>query len=608
MLSNILGRMTISKKLYLAFGFFLLMLVLVSVGGVLSARNIGEQVTVIKEQSYQESLETINLANLATTVLMNIVNATESATMTPLKKAQAEKLLFHELLSKLNSRDLTEQQRSQLENFNETFQKSFVLGEKMVIAAVDQELMELVAARKEYKVAVTQLNQLSEELKIAATKSFNLSLEAISEQAAQRSNTGLYAALVVLVLGLGMAIAMSRHISVPLVRAAHLIDEIEKGHYDKRLNMHNRHDEIGAMAKSMDALAENFENVLLKVLYRLAAGDLNFNPVPRDDRDGTRIALKRVSDNLNQTISQILGVSERIAAGSGQVAGSSQSLSQGATEQASSLEEISASLNQMAAQTTANAENAKKTQKLTALSQTAAQKGRAQMQAMVSAMGEINEAGQSIFKIIKVIDEIAFQTNLLALNAAVEAARAGQHGKGFAVVAEEVRNLAARSAKAAAETTALIEGSIGKTENGSSIANQTADALQEIVSGIDDVTGLIGEMTSASTEQAQGIAEINQGVSQIDQVTQQNTAIAEECAASAEELSGQAEQLQQILHHFILRDEFMVAQSAPPRPVAMPGSPPTATSTNWAQMGNPQATSSASVAQIALDAGEFGKY
>jgi methyl-accepting chemotaxis protein len=150
-------------------------------------------------------------------------------------------------------------------------------------------------------------------------------------------------------------------------------------------------------------------------------------------------------------------------------------------------------MNEIGSQTNTSAENAQQANQLSASARDAAHTGTSRMTEMIGAMGEINEAGQNISKIIKVIDEIAFQTNLLALNAAVEAARAGQHGKGFAVVAEEVRNLAARSAKAASETAALIEGSVKKTSNGTEIAKRTGEALEEIVGSIGKVTDLVGE-------------------------------------------------------------------------------------------------------------------
>ena len=272
----------------------------------------------------------------------------------------------------------------------------------------------------------------------------------------------------------------------------------------------------------------------------------------------------------------------------------SQAISQGAAEQAGAIEELTASITQIAEQTRLNAQSANEASELTYGAKGGAERGNAQMKAMQQAMADINDSSQSIGKIIKVIDDIAFQTNILALNAAVEAARAGVHGKGFAVVAEEVRNLAARSANAAKETTALIEGSVKKTEAGTRIADETAKALINIVNGVEKAAQLVGEIAAASETQAGAITQVNGGIEQVSQVVQNNSATSEETAASSEELSSQAELLKSMVGRFTLKKE---AETKVPKG----GNPESPKVTE-------EARAAASKPQIDLNDEEFGKY
>ncbi|HKL27332.1 MAG TPA: methyl-accepting chemotaxis protein [Desulfuromonadales bacterium] len=464
-----------------------------------------------------------------------------------------------------------------LSMFSRTYIDPITIGEEGYAFILNPEGI-IIAHRNKDMIFKTDLSQFEFGQKIMAANKVILTYEWEGEQkimaSRQEPETGWFIGVaateddllasirsmrntttvlsIILVLGMGLMVFVLVN---PIVKALRLgVDfagAIRRGYVSQRLKL-KRSDEIGVLSSALDEMADGLEQ-RAELAEEIAGGNLDVNVKLSSDQDRLGHALQKMTANLNELLSQMQTAGEQIASGSSQVADSSQSLSQGATEQASSLEEITSSMTEMGSQTGQNAENAGQANQLSVEAKQAAEKGNTQMQQMVKAMEEINLSGQNISKIIKVIDEIAFQTNLLALNAAVEAARAGQHGKGFAVVAEEVRNLAARSAKAASETAELIEGSVEKAENGAQIADQTAAALGEIVTGITKVSDLVGEIAAASNEQAAGISQVNQGLGQIDQVTQQNTANAEESAAAAEELSSQAAQLRQMLGRFRLK-------------------------------------------------------
>lgn len=256
---------------------------------------------------------------------------------------------------------------------------------------------------------------------------------------------------------------------------------------------------------------------------------------------------------LGDAISQVQDSYQEIERGAHELSSAAQDLAAGTTEQAASLEQMSSAMNEIGARTRHNHEHANQAKSLTQETMQAVEKGNAQMSAMQEAMNLIRSTSVEVAKVIKVIEEIAFQTNLLALNAAVEAARAGKYGKGFSVVAEEVRNLAARSTKAAKDTAALIQASASQVTTGADSADTTAGTLTQFVDNMQRVNAFIHQITAASGEQTNSIDEITNGLGQVNSVVQRNSSISEETASASEQLSSQVELLQNLLNQFKLR-------------------------------------------------------
>ncbi|NCB52779.1 MAG: methyl-accepting chemotaxis protein [Clostridia bacterium] len=396
-----------------------------------------------------------------------------------------------------------------------------------------------------------------------ALSEYNLSLSADNLASGKASAmTAIFIMIGVIVLSVALALALgitiSRSISKPMRKFAAFAGMIAVGDIDvekvvekeDRLWVH-RKDEVGMLAAAFEKMIASTAEQSQKTVA-IAKGDLTTEITVRSEHDVLGRALSKLVDEFRALAFSIVASAEQVDSGAKQVSESSTSLAQGSAEQASSVEELTASLEEITTQTAQNAQNAQSADALARNIKKDAEGGNAQMTEMLRAMDEINASSDNIKKIIKVIENIAFQTNILALNAAVEAARAGQYGKGFAVVAEEVKNLAGQSAKAAMETTELIENSIKKVGTGVRIASGTAEELKKIVEGISKTSELVGAIASASHDQTSALEQLNEGIIQVSQVVQSNAAAAQECAASSEELSGQAESLKECVAVFKL--------------------------------------------------------
>lgn len=365
-------------------------------------------------------------------------------------------------------------------------------------------------------------------------------------------------------LSVGISVAFAFYITHSITRPISELEKAAEHIADGKLKevsvTYRSEDEMGGLAESMRVTISRFSFLINDLTYLLGqVSEGNFNIVSRGRENYVGefypllTSIQQTIADLSNTVKQINSSSEQVAGGAEQVSYGAQALAVGSSEQATTIETLADTISSLADKIGSNAYDASNASKKAGVVGREMEESNERMKRMLSAMDDISDSSTRIKKIIDTIEEITSQTNILALNAKVEAARAGASGKGFAVIADEVQQLSAKSKEATRDTSELVDESLRAVENGLVIANETAESLQNVVSGVKEIVSAVGSISDATSEQAESVEQITRNITQISNIVQSNSATAEESAAASEELSGQAEMLKSLVRTFKLK-------------------------------------------------------
>jgi methyl-accepting chemotaxis protein len=309
------------------------------------------------------------------------------------------------------------------------------------------------------------------------------------------------AAAIAALLVLGMTMLIVRRVTKPLRAVTESLTGLAEGRTDIEVRHSGRHDEIGAIARTIDVFKNN----------RIERRQLEAERI-----NAEKLAMDRRKAELNQFVedfrARIGGIIERVLNSSGQFERDAQQLSVTAHSTAD-MSGQSANASRQASEHVRNAAAASNelSQSIVEISRRVQESNGVAADAVKQAnatderMAELSVAGDRIGNVVKLITSIAEQTNLLALNATIEAARAGDAGRGFAVVAQEVKTLAGQTAKATDEISAHIvnmQRATGESVNAIKAIGLTIERISEITTSI---SSAVEQQGTATQSIAQGV-------------------------------------------------------------------------------------------------------